>query len=311
MTRLKRLLAVGATLGLLAAAPPVSAQSADDLITLDYTPQGDDIIVTRKIDPPPQTNEVRKQARAITDATNIFDEPLAMFQKKVCPGVSGLPTELALYVANRIRYNVERIGLKLAEGGACRTNLLVAFVVNGQSAVLGLKDKPDSLLTQVSKAERDRLFADPGPVHSWQVVSLRSRDGVMAGWDFDGQMQVVNTQSSNSLFLMNIRKDVEFSIVIIDIPAIDGMSGKQIADYATMRGLAKTRPVTGDSEYGTILNLFDPNSSAPDGLTAFDIGYLKNLYANAPNIAAASKLGTVKGAMRKEVAAAALKANSE
>lgn len=306
MAKMKALLAICLSLGAVAA--PATAQ-VDGLIQLDYTPQGDDIVVTRKTDPEPKVDEVRSQARAITAAVNIFDEPLAMYQRKMCPGVSGLPEELALFVADRIRYNIERIGLELADPEKCSPNLLVSFVLDGRSVLQGLKGKPTSLFAYIPKSERDAILRDTGPVHSWNIVSLRTRDGVMQEYDIDQQYAVLHTQSSNSLILLNARKDIEFSIVIIDIPAIDGMSGKQLADYATMRGLAKTKPVTGDAEYGTILNLFDPDSLHPAELTTFDIAYLKNLYANMPNIPAASKLGTVKGEMRKQLAAAQVKSD--
>ena len=124
-----------------------------------------------------------------------------------------------------------------------------------------------------------------------------------AKWDPSSRYKILETQGANSLFLLKTRSDIQKSVVLIDIPAIDGLSAKQIADYATMRGLAKTRPVAGAATYGTILNLFAPDAGHPAGLTTFDIAYLKTLYSNAPNIVAAAKLGGLKYQMRKQLAA--------
>ena len=59
----------------------------------------------------------------------------------------------------------------------------------------------------------------------------------------------------------------------------------QLADYAAMRTLARTRPADGTGhEAGegsdTILTLFAPGDPAgrPRGLTTFDAGYLEALY---------------------------------
>ncbi len=46
----------------------------------------------------------------------------------------------------------------------------------------------------------------------------------------------------------------------MDLTAIDGMTVNQLADYATMRGLAQTKPLSGEPSFGTILNLFDPDA---------------------------------------------------
>jgi len=111
--------------------------------------------------------------------------------------------------------------------------------------------------------------------------------------------EIVHEQSANSLFLLPTRTDIQLSVIVVDIPAIDGMSAKQLADYATMRGLAKTKPVTGDSAYSTILSLFDPDGGHPAELTDFDLGYLRSIYSNSPNLAAAAKISGVKFQMRK------------
>jgi len=52
----------------------------------------------------------------------------------------------------------------------------------------------------------------------------------------------------------------------------------QLADYATMRALARTRPVEDVEGIGTILTLFD-SATPPQSVTDADVAYLTALYA--------------------------------
>lgn len=264
-----------------------------------------DIVVTAKPDPEPKARAARAQARAITDASAIFGEPLPLFQQKVCPGVTGLPVDLAQYVANRIRFNAERTGLELAKAGECRPNLLVAFVFNGQRTLAKYAGKGDTILADIPPYERRKLLNKPGPVHAFIIAQDRSRDGMRPQEDPNNQYELIHEQSANSLFLLPTRSEIQMAVVLIDIPAIDGMSAKQLADYATMRGLARTKAVQSGSTYSTILSLFDPDAGHPAELTTFDLAYLRTIYSNAPNLIAAAKLGGVKHEMRKQIEAAA------
>lgn len=294
------LAALIAVAGLIAANPAIGQQSVIDRVISSDADR--EIVVTGQPDPEPEGREVNQQARSITQASNIFDEPLALFQKPICAGVSGLPVELATLVADRIRYNAERTGLKLAEAGNCRPNIMVAFVLDGQKALAKLADDGNSILARIPATERRALLQESGPVHAFTLWSYRTRDGIRPREDPTNQYLVIQTQSANSLFLLPSRKDIDMSVVLINLAAIDGMSAVQIADYASMRGLARTRPAEGNSTYGTILSLFNPDGSAPMELTPFDLAYLRTVYENQPNIAAATKIGAVKGAMRKVLA---------
>jgi hypothetical protein len=294
---------------MLLACQAASAQTtaADALISTS----NDTIVVSGKRDPAPKPAEVHQQARSITNSPELFQTAPPLFQKKVCPGVSGLPVDLAEYVADRIRFNAERAGLELGKAGECRANLIVAFVLDGRKVLNDYDKQGHSILVRMANFDRKQMLKDPGPVHAFVLSRHVTRDGKPLKRDPNLGYEVLETQSSNSLFLLNSRTDIDGSVVVIDIPAIDGLSAKQIADYATMRGLADTRPVTGEATYGTILNLFDPDAGHPAELTTFDLGYLRALYHNAPNLSAMSKIGGIAGEMRKQLAAASAAKESD
>jgi hypothetical protein len=260
-----------------------------------------DIIVTGKTEAPPA--EVRNQARQITDVSGKFRSPLAMFQDKVCPGIMGMPADMAEIMVDRIRYNAERVGLATAKIGDCTPNILVIFVLNGQAVVKDLQKERPYFFNGLEFHEVKELANNPGPVHNWNNIVLRSRQGdeLQGSRDADPtKIPVLNVAQSQSHIFMAHRLDIANAIILIDIPAIDGMSVVQLADYATMRAFTKTRPAKGELAASTILNLFDPDEAAAHAyeLTDFDIAYLRSVYEGVDSLNAASKIAAINDKLR-------------
>ena len=88
-------------------------------------------------------------------------------------------------------------------------------------------------------------------------------------------------------------------LIIFDRDQVRDKTLLQLADYATMRGLASTRETSGETATDTILSLFDGDGPKPERMTAFDRAYLEVLYEGMANMPAASKLADVHGEMEK------------
>ncbi len=272
----------------------------------DETPEGDRpaIVVTGKAEQTPEA--VRKQARAITQVGGaIYHTPLPQFQDPVCPGITGVSREVAEVMVDRIRYNAEQIGLDTAREGKCTPNILVMFVANGQQAIKALARQRGYLFQRITMAELKAMVADAGPVHAWVNTTVRSRQGdeLQGSADFDlmNPPRLNVAQSQSHIFLAH-RLDILSSIVMIDLPAANGLSAVQLADYATMRAIVRTRPVTADASVTSILSLFDPAGERPLTLTDFDMAYLRTIYGSIPNLNAASKLAHINKALRAQQA---------
>jgi hypothetical protein len=98
-----------------------------------------------------------------------------------------------------------------------------------------------------------------------------------------------------------VREDIVGVLVLFDRDDVRSMTLSQLADYATMRGLARTRPVDGDGQkLDTILALFDQDATPPDTLTAFDTAYLGALYAGRPNEIGLTKVLNVSTQLRRQ-----------
>ena len=93
------------------------------------------------------------------------------------------------------------------------------------------------------------------------------------------------------------------SVVMMDTDLLEDIDGLALADYATMRALARTVPVEQDeANYGTILSLFSDPVNAPQSLTDFDRAYLASLYAGRANLPGQMALRDV-GARMEDAAA--------
>jgi hypothetical protein len=265
----------------------------------------DEIVVSGRQEPKPEVATVNRQIRAITAQADIHNEQLALFDAPVCPGIIGVAPALAVLLVERIRANATAAEIALTPDGDCRPNLLIAFVADGHAEIEKMLSHSGSMLARLTLEDRRRLQADPGPVRAWAVTELVSRDGEPVGANAEGgAFPVTWFHDGTSRFLLNTRLDIQMSVVLFDSKAILGLTPDQIADHATMRGLAQTRAVAGEPAYGTILGLFSAEPDRrPDGMTAFDRAYLRGVYANFPNMVAIHKFGSIHAAFRKELAA--------
>ena len=84
--------------------------------------------------------------------------------------------------------------------------------------------------------------------------------------------------ASHSRIYFPVREDIYSVLILFDREQVKGKSLLQLADYATMRGLAFTRETSGEVPAATILGLFDGEGPKPERLTSFDTAYLTSLY---------------------------------
>jgi hypothetical protein len=284
-------LAFGLACGLVppAAAQEQGASSEDDLVEKG----GEDIVVTGRAEEPPTRREVSRQARAITRPQNVYDLPLARFEDRLCPGVLGLKAEYAALLIDRIRYHAQRLDMWLTEDdGTCTPNLILAFVDDGQAELAALQDAHGYLFQDLPTHERRALLAEEGPVRVWTTTATRTRDGMpIARRESLTDPPVVQMAMAHSKIYLTTREDITQVVVLFDRKGTLGKTLVQLADYATMRGLARTRPVEADGQpLDTILALFDAGSTPPAEMTEFDRAYLGALYDGLANMPGVTKV---------------------
>ena len=226
-------------------------------------------------------------------ADGLQEEPLARFEEPVCPGVIGLKVAAAEQMVGRIRANAAGFGLRLADPEACEPNLIVTFLTDGQDYLQRLEDKRPYLFQEMSTADRRALLAETGPARAWINTQVRTRDGFYVGRGENlTQPPNAGMWSAHSRIYRPVREDISSAMVLFDSAAVGGLSVEQLADYATMRGLANTFPDEAGTRQPSILTLFDEPGTTPTplALTAFDRTYLGRLYEGLPNLPASARL---------------------
>lgn len=222
-----------------------------------------------------EPGEVRQQARAVTTRGGTINEPLARFQDPVCAGVWGLSGASADFVIQRLYYNADQAGIPLDEAEGCAANVIVAFVADPQAEFAELVAARHQIVNGLSQDDRNRVTRTTGPVLAWYLVASRTDTG-------EGRNGRPPTFESTQASRLNagMRRDLVLSVVMIDSDLLSDLDSLALADYATMRALARTRPVEqGDNATGSVLALFDDPVHAPQSMTDFDRAYLASLYA--------------------------------
>jgi hypothetical protein len=288
------LFATGLACAALAPAPSF-AQVAEPAREADSS-----IVVTGEL---PKRSEITRQARAITAPTGLRYAPLPRFEgDRLCPGVLGLKSDFAALVVDRIRWNAERLGLWMTEDdGTCTPNFVVAFVDDGQATLQHIADERYWLFINMPRHERLALLAEDGPARVWTSTRARTVGGMDLPLRPDGRQVSAMSSGGVARAVIPVREDIVGVLILFDRDEVRDKTLIQLADYATMRGLARTRPVDGDGQaMDTILALFDAGNEPPAELTAFDLAYLGVLYDGRTSTVGLARIQGVARELRRQ-----------
>ena len=262
---------------------PAAAQAQDAVPPADNT-----IVVEGEL--PDGGVAIRRQARDVTQRLGSSLTPLSRFRRPVCAGVWGLMTENAATVIDRIYENARAADIAVNPEAGCDANVWVIVTDDAAASFAKLRDENNWMVRELGRSERNAVEKQTGPVRAWNVSSTRTHEGQVVQTGFDavaGNMlsqqngnaggQPVVPTSNMSRSQSAVRRDIDFSVVLVSRSAMAEIDAHALADYATMRLLATTEEPSQDIAYDTVLTLFSDRHSA-DRLTAFDISYLRSLY---------------------------------
>lgn len=271
-------------------AVPVAAQDAAG---------EDDTIIVMGQGEPVTIRAVQRQARDIAVRQGDWrDVPLARFEDRLCPGVTGLTPEVAALIIDRVRANARMLDVRVQDDG-CAPNFVIVFTPDGEALLRRLMEENPMNFQYLNQGQKDDIL-EPGPVHVWTSVEPRTLTGMPIAQARDlTRPPVMGVHAAHTRIYTTTRRDITSVMIAFDNEAVRDLSVGQLADYATMRGLAQTRPAGGLS-IDSILSLFEEGADAPpQRLTNFDTAYLRALYADLPNLPAAMKLGNVGEELRE------------
>jgi hypothetical protein len=216
---------------------------------------------------------------------------LARWPDRICAGVVNLPVAYAQPMIDRISEVALEVGLEPGEPG-CRPNVLVIATEDGAGMARSLVSSArrrfnlGSIQTNAGTRARQAFQTGDRAVRWWQTsMPVDSETGLRAirlPGDIDpttGQpaAPVINTFAASRL-TTQIRDDLTHVLIIIDVDHLEGTTYPQLMDYVALVALAQIDFEGDTSGFNTIMNLFK-TPSAPDGLTSWDMSYLRGLYA--------------------------------
>lgn len=268
----------------LACSIPLAPLSAQDVPPAEDQASPGEIIVEGNRYSPEET--ARRLAIEVTKHAPT-GTPVARFSDAACFGTAGLPTAMGQALVNRMMDNALAVGATVAPDG-CKPNILVLFMDDAPAELKRLRKTDGRLFESIPNDEMRAVTRSVGPVQVLNTVETRGKDGDSLR---PGDPPELKLRSPTRIDLP-IRLDLIGSVVIIARSAVPGRSINQLADYATMRALARTRDAEADSD-GTILSLFTAPTPPAGGMTAFDRSYLRALFTAPANGYASSTMAAV------------------
>ena len=279
--------------------PPVAAQPAPPAAQTPPSSE-QDVIVTGTLE---REQEIRDFVGALTQSAPMTGQ-IARFEDVICPGVYGLNGQARETVRNRMRQVAAYVGLRVA-GPNCRPNLLL-MVTRDKRAFLGtLADRHPEYFDEEEFSPR-RVIAQPGPVAAWQATIELSADGQPLS--VQGGFGVNRSMRSSSHITASTRPVFTASAVVVEAGALTGLSTIQLADYALMRGLARTDPhrLPAGSPPSILTAIEAPmGSEVPITITRWDLGFLRGLYGGQANLRAPQQRGDIQRRVASELNRAA------
>lgn len=226
---------------------------------------------------------VTRMARTITVNPPV-DKPVARFNEPVCFGAFGIGRAAGSALVDRMAQNAVTAGARVSEPG-CTPNILVGFVRDGAGEIRRVRKEQPGIFVSIPRHEIERALKEIGPVKVLTSAETRTDSGEKIDPE-----KPTNKLLTGSRIGFPVQRALVAVVVLIDRRSAIGKTTVQLADHATIRGLAATRaeqPARPDTAPATILSLFS-DDAGPDELTAFDRAYLRALYSGASDIGAAS-----------------------
>jgi hypothetical protein len=275
---------------------PISAQTKSE-------PAGksDEVVVVGR-NGRERDKQIRDFVRGMTAGRGT--DPLARFDReKLCAQVVGLEPQYNEAIIKRMRRVAAAATIDVAHEDCRHPNAVVIFA-DDKTAMLALLRKQYSWLFRDPHGNPVAVGKEKGPAFAWHVTGLVTREGAaLPPGDLDGIVRLPSTAPPSRLEA-RVRPVYLMSIVVVERRGVDGLTATQIADYAAMRVLSDADPARA-RELGvpTVLTVLEAamGSETPLSLTAWDLSFLRGLYAAPLNSFSGAQRGMIASDMQRQL----------
>jgi len=209
-------------------------------------------------------------------------QSLSRWAAPICPLVTGLPRAAAEEVLARVSQVVVEVGAPLAPKASCKPNFVIAITPDPKGFAEAWEKRDVTIFGERTPSTAEAMLASKAPVIVWQITTDDPSDGSGLTGDINKPGERRFARGSH-IFSEMVRHTRAAAAIVDANPAI-GLTTRQIADYVTMTGLAEIRAEASIEAFPTILALFKVDrAKAPHELSAWDLAYLRGLYATDPS----------------------------
>jgi hypothetical protein len=237
------------------------------------------------------------------------DDRLAAWQRAVCPALLGFTDPQATALAARMAARAQSLGLPAAAAD-CRANVLVLLSADAAGLAQQLVESRTDLFGNDRSRSALRAFVSSDqPVRWWYIETLRKADGAAARPADDdaglsGGTPVISSFGDGSRLRSSSRRELTRMLAIVDATRLQNVSLGALADYLTMIALVQADPAAELGDVPSILTLFrdrDAGRAPPAELTAWDLSFLKALYATPADLQPSRQRGAIGARMLDEL----------
>jgi hypothetical protein len=232
-----------------------------------------------------------------------FDARLGRFEDPICPSVLGLPPDLRDEVLARIRTVAAATRIRVSSG-KCTPNLLLIVVPDKKEMIEAMRRERQAYLYGVGPDRISRMIKSPDSVASWQVSEVIGAEGLPLRTDGDGFPRLFTTVPPSRL-TDTTRTRLLAGIVIVESRALNGISTRQLADYALVRTLSPIQQRDAQAPGSSVLSIFNPGTKpedAPQSVTWWDVALLKALANTRSDMLASLQRSELRDQIVKEMA---------
>lgn len=247
--------------------------------------------------------------RVIQDFVRKFTVPTRVAGKVTrwgegtCPQTVGLRPSAVKFVNDRLRAVAAQVGAPVNGRANCVVNLEIVFTTTPQVMIDNLRKKRPELLGYAdNEEERTQLAAVVRPIQAWYMtqtrdvrgnvypdIGHRTGPGLEIPCGASGIDNVcllpdaIAANSSGTRLGDGMRSEFHHVIVVADPTKLTDYSMGQVADYIALVALSQVDTPDACLPIASIINLLAPGcANIPDGLSEYDLAYLRGLYHMHP-----------------------------
>ncbi len=241
----------------------------------------------------------------------------ARWHEPVCPETLGLSDADNAAVSQRIRDVAAEVGAPVEPPGKCVLDVEVMFTDQAQGFMDQVADRKPIFLGYHFVPQTERLKQVKRPVQGWYAT--QTRGGVLVQIDAAGGGSGVGVTNpmemgrmpggcAGSHFTACLKSEFANVLIVVDANRMAGQPLGPLADYVAM--LVLTRPASLDAcdEIPSILDRLSPacpGRADTQGLTTFDLAYLKALYRTNMSMFGEVQRSNLAGALARTIKSSA------